>query len=217
MSNSIRDFLRSMDELSIGTESIIASDSEGTVAEESLNREELTEADEAVIVLEAILEESTPKEFANILEAAQEMAIYGLIPDTAVESLQQFAKELTEGKTESLSALESTILSEGEPATEAQKKIVVQDWKGANMTRIHKRTCIRMAARDKYAAYAKYIKCRKGMIEAREDIYKKYNTAAKAETKKIMQNAKRKSSNMGGATGAALTKKLNAQIAKHEG
>lgn len=219
MNNAFKDFLRSMDELDAATEGLTTVDGEqGEDATEQYTGDvALTEEDEALIVLEAILEESTPKEFSQIMEAAQEMAIYGLIPDAAVESVQQFAKDIADGK-EPI-AIESIIVDGDtvEAATEAQKKITVKDWKGASMNRVTKRTCIRLAARDGYPAYAKYIKHRKEMIKAREDIYSHYENKAKQIAKKTLQNAGRKASNMGGTSGAALTKKINSQIKKNQG
>ena len=185
------------------------------VSEEGVINVALTEEDEAIVLMESILEESTPEEFSAIMESAgYDMALYGLLPsESAVESIQKVAKTFVEGNEMSF-AIESIIESGEEPATEASKKMVVKDWKSANMNRISKRMAIRMAARDKYPAYAKYIKHRALMIEAREDIYKKYGKEAVAYTKKALKGGKQKAANMGGTAGKNLEKKIEKQLKK---
>ena len=183
-------------------------------AEEGIVNVELTEEDEAIVLMESILEESTPEEFSAIMESAgYDMALYGILPSEAsVESIQKVANGMVKGNELSF-AIES-IIDSGEPATEASKKMVVKDWKSANMNRISKRMAIRMAARDKSPAYAKYIKHRAAMIDAREEIYRKYGKDAVTYTKKVLKGGKQKASNMGGSAGKALEKKIDKQLKK---
>ena len=63
--------------------------------------------------------------------------------------------------------------------------------------------------------YRKYKKYRDLFIEARNGIYQKYGAKAKTESRKIIQNAKRKSANIETKTGKSITEKMDAQIKKN--
>lgn len=108
------------------------------------------------------------------------------------------------------------IISDADMATEAAKKIVVKDWKVANLNRIAKRTAIRMAMVNNDPLYTKYKKYRDLLIECREKIYQKYGSKALKEAKKIIMNARNKASNMNSAAGKDIAAKMDAQIAKAE-
>ena len=108
------------------------------------------------------------------------------------------------------------ILQDADLATEAAKKIVVQDWKAAQYNRIVKRTAIRLAMINNDPLYTKYKKYRDLLFEARDKIYVKYSSRAKVEAKKIIKNARNKAANMNSAAGRDITSKIDAQIAKAE-
>ena len=108
------------------------------------------------------------------------------------------------------------VISDADMATEAVKKIVIQDWKAVNFNRIAKRTAIRMAMVNGDAMYTKYKKYRDLLIETREKIYVKYGSKAKVEARKIIMNARNKAANMNSKAGKDITSKIDAQIAKSE-
>lgn len=108
------------------------------------------------------------------------------------------------------------VIADAEMATEAAKKIVVNDWKAANFNRIAKRTAIRLAMVNNDPLYAKYQKHRKLLIETREQIYNRYSQRARNEAKKIIQNSRNKAANMNSAAGKDIVKKMDAEIAKAE-
>ena len=108
------------------------------------------------------------------------------------------------------------VISDADIATEAAKKIVIQDWKAANFNRIAKRTAIRMAMLNGDSLYTKYKKYRDLLIETREKIYLKYSNKAKVEARKIIKNARNKAANMNSNAGKDIVKKIDAQIAQAE-
>lgn len=107
------------------------------------------------------------------------------------------------------------VIDDADAAMEAAKKIVIKDYKSANFNRIQRRTAIRLAMKANDPLYRKYKKYRDLFIEARNGIYQKYGAKAKTESRKIIQNAKRKSANIETKTGKSITEKMDAQIKKN--
>lgn len=108
------------------------------------------------------------------------------------------------------------LLSDENIATEVVKKIQVNDWKTANFNRICRRTAIRLAMINNDALYTKYRKYRDLLLEVREKIYVKYQSKAKAETRRIIKNARNKAASMNSAAGKSITEKMDQQIAEAE-
>lgn len=108
------------------------------------------------------------------------------------------------------------LINNPQVATEAVKKIQIDNWKEANFNRIAKRTAIRMAMVNGDALYTKYKKYRDLLIENRDKIYKKYGAKAKVEARKIIKNARNKAANMTSATGKDVTAKIDKAIAGAE-
>lgn len=108
------------------------------------------------------------------------------------------------------------IISDAELATEAAKKIVVQDWKAASFARLSKRTAIRLAMVNNDTLYTQYKKYRDLLLATRDKIYTKYGAKANMEAKKIIKNARNKAANMNSNAGKDITSKIDAQIAKAE-
>ena len=108
------------------------------------------------------------------------------------------------------------VIADADMATEAAKRIVIQDWKQANFNRIAKRTAIRMAMLAGDPLYTTYRKYRELLLDTREKIYTKYGSKAKVEARKIIKNARNKAANMNSAAGKDITSKIDAQIAKAE-
>lgn len=106
------------------------------------------------------------------------------------------------------------VIDDADVAMETVKKIVIKDYKKVNFNRIQRRTAIRLAMKANDAEYRKYRKHRDLMIEARNRIYVKYGARAKSESRRIIQNAKRKSSNIESSQGKSITEKMDAQIKK---
>ena len=129
------------------------------------------------------------------------------------ESDEEFATLLESAGTEM--ALYD-VISDADVATEAAKKIVVQDWKAANFNRIWRRTAIRMAMLNNDPLYTKYRKYRDLLLEVREKIYVKYGSKSKVEAKKIIKNARNKAANMNSNAGKDIVAKMDTQIAKAE-
>ena len=129
------------------------------------------------------------------------------------ETDQEFATILESAGTE-LALYD--VIADADMATEAAKRIVVQDWKQANFNRVCKRTAIRMAMVAGDPLYDKYRKYRDLLLETREKIYQRYGNKAKVEAKKIIKNSRNKAANMNSETGKSITSKIDAQIAKAE-
>lgn len=104
------------------------------------------------------------------------------------------------------------IIEDAEAALEATKKIVIKDYKTANINRLTARCAIRLAQKANSAEYKKYAKYRALYLEARKAIYKKYGAKAKVEAKKIMANSRRKSSNITSSSGKSITEKIDREI-----
>lgn len=129
------------------------------------------------------------------------------------ESDEEFATLLESAGTEM--ALYD-VISDADVATEAVKRIVVQDWKTVNFERISKRTAIRLAMVNNDPLYTKYKKYRDLLLETREKIYVKYGQRAKVEARKIIKNSRNKAANMNSAAGKDIVAKMDSQIAKAE-
>lgn len=172
---------------------------------DSFNSDDLTEEDEAVVFLEALRYECSDDEFSDLLRThAYEMAMVGLVPDADV--CTQILESMFDADIEHLDD------DNNDAVTESVKKVVINDWKGANFSRIEKRTAIRMAKRDNFAPWHKYDKYRRLMIEERKKIYAKYLNKAKVATKQIIKNSKHKASSIGTPGGKSITQKMDQQI-----
>jgi hypothetical protein len=140
---------------------------------------------ESEIVLTAIREEcDSDKEFADLME------------DAAIEM--------------SLYG----VIDDADAALEVAKRIVIKDYKSARFNRVEKRTALRLAMKSNDTKYKQYKKYRAKMIAARNEIFHKYGARAKSESRKIIQNSRRKASNINSKSGSAITDKIDKQIKK---
>lgn len=108
------------------------------------------------------------------------------------------------------------IIDDPEAAIEATKKIIIQDYKNVKLNRLAGRAAIRMAKKANSPDYQKYKKHRDLMLMFRSKIFKKYGAKGKVEAKKILQNAMRKSTNIGGKGGKSITEKIDNAIKNKE-
>jgi len=95
--------------------------------------------------------------------------------------------------------------------TEA-KKIVYKQTKQMNLNREQAKAAIQMSKNANDPLYKKYHKGRSMMVEARDDIYKKYQAKARSEAKRIVSNSKRKAASMNSAVGSRIEQKMEKKI-----
>lgn len=160
----------------------------------------------------------------NQLPSVDDVSVIG---DAAIESeivltalREECATEAEYADLINASAIEMSlygVIDDADAAMEAAKKIVIKDYKSAKFNRIQRRTAIRLAMKSNDALYKKYRKYRDLFLESRNAIYQKYGAKAKSESRKIIQNAKRKSANIESKTGKSITEKMDAQIKKNSG
>lgn len=105
------------------------------------------------------------------------------------------------------------LIESAEIATEA-KKIVYKQTKQMNLNREQMKAVIRLARRANTASYKKYHKGRMMMLEGREEMVKQFGGKAKSEAKRVLTNAKKKSSSMKGSTvtGKTISDKMDKKI-----
>lgn len=164
-------------------------------------------------ILEALSGQRAPEDCSVIGIPAVESEIVLMALESECNTPEELIHLMETGATEM--ALYG-IIDKPEIATEAVKKIEVENWKAANFNRIAKRTAIRMAMVNGDALYTKYKKYRDLLIEARDKIYVKYGAKAKVEARKIIKNARAKATNMNSATGKDVTAKIDRAIAGAE-
>lgn len=149
----------------------------------------LTPEMEAAIFLAAMEEECTPEEFHELVtESAIDLEIYKIIPNADDVS----------------AAMEAGY----------NKKVVTKQTKATVFNKVHKRACLRLAEADDGPLWKKYKKHRTAMIEAREEIYRKYSSKAKTVAKKSMSNSAKKASAMQTQKGNDIVAKMDKQIEK---
>lgn len=164
-------------------------------------------------ILEALSGIADPEQVTVIGNPAIESEITLLALEAECATPEEFSQLIVDG------AMEMAmygVIDKPEVATEAVKKIVVDNWKQANFNRIAKRTAIRMAMVNQDALYTKYKLYRDKLIDMRDKIYKKYGAKAKVEARKIIKNARNKAANMTSATGKDVTAKIDNAIASAE-
>lgn len=164
-------------------------------------------------ILEELSGARNPEDCTVIGVPAIESEIFLMALESECDTPEELAQIVSEGAMEM--ALYG-LLDKPEIATEAVKKIQIDNWKEANFNRIAKRTAIRLAMVNGDALYTKYKLYRDKLIEHRDKIYKKYGAKAKIEARKIIKNARNKASNMNSATGKDVTAKIDSAIAKAE-
>ena len=106
------------------------------------------------------------------------------------------------------------VLCDADYATEASKKVIIKDYKGAKLNQVATRTAIRLAQNNNDPLYKKYVKYRTLFLDARAQIYKKYGNKAKSEARRIVRNASKKSSPLTSNAGKSVANKLKVAAAK---
>lgn len=106
------------------------------------------------------------------------------------------------------------LIESPEIVTEA-KKIVYKQTKQMNLNREQTKAALRMAKKANSPEWKRYHKHRTLMIEAREDIIRKYNSRAKTEAKKVLKNAKRKASANTSKKGKAVESKIDLKLQEY--
>lgn len=158
---------------------------------ESLNVDNvhLTQADESAIVLEALQDSCTEEEWKVIMENLTELELYGII---ANENIQEIATEA--------------------------KRIVIKETKQMDLNREQSKAAFRLAKNANAMCWKKYKKARTKMLAARQEIFEKYGPKAKMEARRVIMNARKKSSNMNGntVTGKTISDKLDSKVKEYK-
>lgn len=171
-------------------------DNSGDISLESSLTPEL----EGEIFLLAMEESCTPEEFYDIvIEGAVELEMYGLIPRSEMVS------EIYDTEEDMIGT---------EAAKKYNKKIIVKQSKDDVYNRILHRSALRLAKAANSADWKKYKKGRTMMLEAREEIYRKFGSKAAQVTKQAMRSSATKAATMGNIKGASIVDKMDNQIAK---
>ena len=145
------------------------------------------------------------------LEAADEAAIF-LAALQDVCTVEEYNTIVNESATElALFGL----IDNAEIVTEA-KKIVYKQTKQMNMNREQAKAALQLAKKANTPEWKQYKKHRQAMIAARNKIYEKFNSKAKTEAKKVLNNSKRKASAMNSVTGKAIVEKMDKKIKEVE-
>ena len=103
------------------------------------------------------------------------------------------------------------LIDDASIVTEA-KKIIYKQTKQMAMNREQAKACLRLAAKANSPDWVKYHKGRTMMLQARENIYKKYGNVAKKEARRIVSDANRKASSMKSEVGGTVTDKMARKI-----
>lgn len=149
--------------------------------------DELTPADESVYFLDTLMEECS--------------------------SLEEFQAIVTENAVDfQLYGL----IDDAEAAIEAVKKITIEDWKHVNFNRLVHRECIRLAKKNNDPNYGKYAMFREKMRGFRTKIFARWESKAKVNVRKALQNSKNKAANINTNTGKKVTAQLNNAIKRAE-
>lgn len=106
------------------------------------------------------------------------------------------------------------VVCDADYATEASRKVIIKDYKGAKLNQVATRTAIRLAQNNNDPLYKKYVKYRTLFLDARAQIYKKYGNKAKSEARRIVRNASKKSSPLTSNAGKSVANKLKVAAAK---
>ena len=142
------------------------------------------------------------------LTPADEAAIFLAALEDACETPEEFNQLVMENATE----LELyQLIPDASIVTEA-KKIVYKQTKAMNLGREQSKAALRMAKNANTADWKKYQRGRQMMLEARENIFNKFQGKAKQEAKKVVSGAKRKASSMNSTTGKSITEKMDKKI-----
>lgn len=150
---------------------------------------DLSQSLEAELFLVAMKEECSPEEFnALVVESAIDLEIYKIIPDASLVT----------------SAMESGY----------QKKVVTKQTKAMVMDKVKKRACIRLAEADDGPLWKRYKKGRTMMIEARNEIYAKYNSRGDKAAKAALKNSSKKAASMQTKKGNDIVAKMDNSIKK---
>jgi hypothetical protein len=98
-------------------------------------------------------------------------------------------------------------------ATESRKYVVKME-KQNDMNREEKKACLRLAKAKNDPDWVIYAKARKLMIEKRHKLFAKYASQAKQVAKKVLQNSRRKASNMNSSAGKSIVDRMDKKIAE---
>ena len=140
-------------------------DEEGALENAVFNTEEfeLTAAEESAIFLDSVYSTcDSPEEFIDMVEE-----------NATVWEMYGLIQDAT-------------------AATEAVKKMKIDNWKSVNLSRVAAREAIRQAQRANSADYKKYAKFRGLFKKYRDKILKMFGTRSKAAAKKSIANSQRK-------------------------
>lgn len=112
------------------------------------------------------------------------------------------------------------LIPNAEIAEEAAKKIAYKVTKQMNLNRETAKACLRSAERKNTAAWKRYHKARKAMLEARNEIYKQEGAVGRKAAKATLNNARKKASAMKNGntvTGDMIYNKIGARQGKITG
>lgn len=105
------------------------------------------------------------------------------------------------------------VIDDATIATEAVKKLVIEDWKTVDLKRLAGRAAVRMAKNNNDTLYKEYRKYRDKLLEVRAKINKKYGAKAMAQARKIVQNRRNRAASMTSKAGKTITEKMDRAIA----
>lgn len=106
------------------------------------------------------------------------------------------------------------LIDDAEAAIEAVKRIQIEDWRHVNFNRLVHRECIRLAKKNNDPNYSKYHMFREKMRGFRSKIFSRWETKARTNVRKALQNSKSKAVNINTSTGKNVTSHLNNAIKK---
>ena len=156
--------------------------------EENVNIDDLTldAADESAVFLAALQDTCTPEEFNSLVM-------------------------------ENLTELELYgLIDSAEVAQEGFKIVKHKITKQENLNREQAKAAFRLAKKANSPEWKAYTKARTKMKEARAKIFTKFASKSKSEARKVLQNSKRKASNMPSVTGKTISDKIDKKIKEME-
>ena len=105
------------------------------------------------------------------------------------------------------------LIQDATAATEAVKRMKIDNWKKVNLDRVAARESIRLAQKNKSADYKKYVKYRALFKKYRDKILKRFGVRSKSVARRAIANSQHKSAAMSNsakrATAIDTTKKLD--------
>ena len=108
------------------------------------------------------------------------------------------------------------LIQDATAATEAVKRMKINNWKKVNLDRVAARESIRLAQKNKSADYKKYVKYRALFKKYRDKILKRFGLRSKSVARRAIANSAHKTAAMSGSAKKAVaidtTKKLESTL-----